>query len=86
MNFKKKIQVKGKNLHEKFIQESSPYEINISGITKRQITLDVESETVTENTYSKAAREVFTMMEQNSYPRFILSKFYTVMIDDLKSK
>jgi len=85
-NFKIKIQTRGKNLHEKFIQESAPYEINLSGITKRQITREVECDEVTENTYSKAAREVFTMMEQNSYPRFILSKFYTVMIDDLKSK
>ncbi|XP_073332766.1 regulator of G-protein signaling 2 [Pagrus major] len=65
---------KANSIYEEFIQNEAPKEINLDFHTKNAIIQSLHEPTVT--SFLAAQRKVYSLMENNSYPRFIHSDLY----------
>ncbi|XP_017284610.1 regulator of G-protein signaling 21-like [Kryptolebias marmoratus] len=65
---------KAKHIYEEFIQSEASKEINLDFHTKNAILQSLNEPTAT--TFQAAQKKVYSLMENNSYPRFIHSDLY----------
>ncbi|NXD51538.1 RGS2 protein, partial [Corvus moneduloides] len=69
-----KLTSKAKKIYNDFIEKEAPKEINIDFQTKNMIAQNIQDATHT--CFSAAQKRVYSLMENNSYPRFLESEFY----------
>uniref|UniRef100_A0A8C9ME53 Regulator of G-protein signaling 2 n=1 Tax=Serinus canaria TaxID=9135 RepID=A0A8C9ME53_SERCA len=69
-----KLTLKAKKIYNDFIEKEAPKEINIDFQTKDMIAQNMQE--ATHNCFSVAQKRVYSLMENNSYPRFLESEFY----------
>ncbi|NXP12697.1 RGS2 protein, partial [Thinocorus orbignyianus] len=69
-----KLTSKAKKIYNDFIEKEAPKEINIDFQTKNMIAQNIQEATHT--CFSAAQKRVYSLMENNSYPRFLESEFY----------
>ncbi|KAM9186597.1 regulator of G-protein signaling 2-like [Mergus octosetaceus] len=69
-----KLTSKAKKIYNDFIEKEAPKEINIDFQTKNTIAQNIQEATHT--CFSAAQKRVYSLMENNSYPRFLESEFY----------
>ncbi|KAK5603932.1 hypothetical protein CRENBAI_025952 [Crenichthys baileyi] len=65
---------KANTIYEEFIKSEAPKEINLDFNTKNAIEQSLNAPTVT--TFQAAQKKIYSLMENNSYPRFIHSDLY----------
>ncbi|XP_019958116.1 regulator of G-protein signaling 2 [Paralichthys olivaceus] len=70
----KELVSKANSIYEEFIKSEAPKEINLDFHTKNNIIQSLDDPTVT--SFLAAQRKVYSLMENNSYPRFIHSELY----------
>ncbi|XP_034386468.1 regulator of G-protein signaling 2 [Cyclopterus lumpus] len=70
----KELASKAAGMHEEFIKDEAPKEINLDFHTKNDIIQNLLEPTAT--SFLAAQRKVYSLMENNSYPRFIESDLY----------
>ncbi|XP_040897101.1 regulator of G-protein signaling 2 [Toxotes jaculatrix] len=70
----KELLSKAKRIYEEFIKSEAPKEINLDFHTKNAIVQSLHEPTAT--SFLTAQRKVYSLMENNSYPRFIHSDLY----------
>ncbi|KAM9848308.1 regulator of G-protein signaling 2-like [Aulostomus maculatus] len=70
----KELTSKAISIYEEFIKSEAPKEINLDFHTKNAIIQSLHEPTV--ESFLAAQRKVYSLMENNSYPRFILSDLY----------
>ncbi|XP_028818127.1 regulator of G-protein signaling 21-like isoform X1 [Denticeps clupeoides] len=70
----RKLAAKAKRIYEEFIESESPQEINLDFMTKDTIQKSLQHPTV--SCFLPAQKRVYTLMENNSYPRFLESDVY----------
>ncbi|XP_040041165.2 regulator of G-protein signaling 2 [Gasterosteus aculeatus] len=73
----KALASKANSIYEEFISSEAPKEINLDFHTKNTIVQNLREPTVT--SFLAAERKVYSLMENDSYPRFINSKLYKEM-------
>ncbi|XP_048354286.1 regulator of G-protein signaling 2 [Sphaerodactylus townsendi] len=69
-----KLTSKAKKIYTDFIEKEAPREINIDFQTKNSIAQNLQEATHT--CFSAAQKKVYSLMENNAYPRFLESEFY----------
>ncbi|KAK6484755.1 regulator of G-protein signaling 2-like isoform X1, partial [Huso huso] len=69
-----KLASKAKKIHEEFIWNKALKEINLDYHTKKDIMQNLHQPTAT--CFYTAQKKVYSLMENNSYPRFLLSEIY----------
>ncbi|XP_028259500.1 regulator of G-protein signaling 2 [Parambassis ranga] len=70
----KDLTSKANSIYEEFIKSEAPKEINLDFHTKNAIVQSLHQPTA--NSFLAAQKKVYSLMENNSYPRFILSDLY----------
>ncbi|GAA6219579.1 regulator of G-protein signaling 2-like [Lates japonicus] len=70
----KELASKANIIYEEFIKSEAPKEINLDFHTKNAIVQSLHEPTAT--SFLAAQRKVYSLMENNSYPRFIHSDLY----------
>ncbi|XP_042372294.1 LOW QUALITY PROTEIN: regulator of G-protein signaling 21-like [Plectropomus leopardus] len=65
---------KANSIYEEFIKNEAPKEINLDYHTRNAIIQSLHEPTAT--SFLAAQRKVYSLMENNSYPRFIYSDLY----------
>ncbi|MED6232073.1 hypothetical protein ATANTOWER_020358 [Ataeniobius toweri] len=65
---------KANTIYEEFIKSEAPKEINLDFNTKNAIEQSLNAPTAT--TFQAAQKKIYSLMENNSYPRFINSDLY----------
>ncbi|MED6276587.1 hypothetical protein CHARACLAT_004548 [Characodon lateralis] len=65
---------KANTIYEEFIKSEAPKEINLDFNTKNAIAQSLNAPTAT--TFQAAQKKIYSLMEKNSYPRFINSDLY----------
>ncbi|XP_054458608.1 regulator of G-protein signaling 2-like [Anoplopoma fimbria] len=70
----KELASKANSIYEEFIKSEAPKEINLDFHTKNAIVQTLHEPTVT--SFLAAQKKVYSLMENNSYPRFIYSDLY----------
>ncbi|XP_049911861.1 regulator of G-protein signaling 2 [Epinephelus moara] len=68
------LATKANSIYEEFIKNEAPKEINLDFHTKNAIMQSLHEPTAT--SFLAAQRKVYSLMENNSYPRFIYSDLY----------
>ncbi|KAK5869519.1 hypothetical protein PBY51_024228 [Eleginops maclovinus] len=71
---KKEMASKANIIYEEFIKNEAPKEINLDFHTKNDIAKSLQEPTTA--CFLTAQRKVYSLMENNSYPRFISSDLY----------
>ncbi|XP_008566263.1 PREDICTED: regulator of G-protein signaling 2 [Galeopterus variegatus] len=69
-----KLSSKARKIYTDFIEKEAPKEINIDFQTKTQIAQNIQE--ATSGCFTTAQKRVYSLMENNSYPRFLESEFY----------
>ncbi|XP_042272313.1 regulator of G-protein signaling 2 [Thunnus maccoyii] len=70
----KELVSKANSIYEEFIKSEAPQEINLDFHTRNAIVQSLNEPSV--NSFLAAQRKVYSLMENNSYPRFINSDLY----------
>ncbi|XP_061832329.1 regulator of G-protein signaling 2-like [Nerophis lumbriciformis] len=65
---------KANSIYEEFIKNEAPKEVNLDFSTKTKIMQSLPEPNAT--SFLAAQRKIYSLMENNSYPRFILSDLY----------
>ncbi|XP_056131874.1 regulator of G-protein signaling 21-like [Lampris incognitus] len=71
---KKELSAKASSIYEDFIKSAAPKEINLDFHTKNTIVQSLGEPDV--SSFLAAQKKVYTLMENDSYPRFINSDLY----------
>ncbi|KAF3690583.1 Regulator of G-protein signaling 2 [Channa argus] len=74
LSSQKELTSKANSIYEEFVKNEAPKEINLDFHTRDAITSSLHNPTVT--SFVEAQRKVYSLMENNSYPRFIRSDLY----------
>ncbi|KAG9266815.1 regulator of G-protein signaling 2 [Astyanax mexicanus] len=69
-----KRKARARAIYDKFIKSQSPKEINLDYLTKDAIFKSLHSSTQT--IFTAAQNKVYSLMENNTYPRFLQSQLY----------
>nr|XP_056700164.1 regulator of G-protein signaling 2 [Euleptes europaea] len=69
-----KLISKAKKIYTDFIEKEAPKEINVDFQTKNSIAQNLQEATHT--CFNAAQKRVYSLMENNAYPRFLESEFY----------
>ncbi|KAG7329741.1 hypothetical protein KOW79_005963 [Hemibagrus wyckioides] len=72
---------RAKKIFERYIQAEAPREINIDHKTRDLIKENVQ--TPTRYCFDEAQRIVFSLMEKDSYPRFLRSDLYRALLESV---
>lgn len=70
----KELVSKANSIYEQFIKNEAPKEINLDFYTKNAIVQSLHEPTAT--SFLAAQKKVYSLMQNNSYPRFINSDLY----------
>uniref|UniRef100_A0A803KF35 Regulator of G-protein-signaling 18 n=1 Tax=Xenopus tropicalis TaxID=8364 RepID=A0A803KF35_XENTR len=71
----KQMDDKAKSLYEKYIQMDSPREVNLDFATKEMTKKSIEQPELT--SFDLAQTKIYSLMEKDSYPRFLKSSVYS---------
>lgn len=63
-----------RDIYDKFIDNHSNNQVNLSSKQKGDIKAAIDSGVLTKDTFEVAKREIFSVMSRDSYPRFLASK------------
>ncbi|XP_077450915.1 regulator of G-protein signaling 2-like [Stigmatopora argus] len=74
---------KANRIYEEFIKNEAPKEVNLDFYTKRKIIQSLNEPNVA--SFLAAQGKVYSLMENNSYPRFIHSDFYKELLANARS-
>ncbi|XP_035032962.2 regulator of G-protein signaling 2 [Hippoglossus stenolepis] len=80
----KELVSKANDIYEEFIKNDAPKEINLDYHTKNSIVQSLDDPTVT--SFLAAQKKVYSLMENNSYPRFINSDLYKELCSRAEAK
>lgn len=80
----KELVSKASSIYEEFIKSEAPKEINLDFHTKNAIIQSLHEPTVT--SFLAAQRKVYSLMENNSYPRFIHSDIYKELCEGARGQ
>ncbi|NP_001088514.1 regulator of G-protein signaling 2 L homeolog [Xenopus laevis] len=69
-----KLTTKAKKIYDEFIEKEAPKEINIDFQTRENIIQTIQEPSL--SCFCAAQKRVYSLMENNSYPRFLQSEFY----------
>ncbi|KAG8436377.1 hypothetical protein GDO86_007467 [Hymenochirus boettgeri] len=69
-----KLSTKAKKIYDEFIEKEAPKEINIDFQTRENIIQTMQDPSF--SCFGAAQKRVYSLMENNSYPRFLQSEFY----------
>ncbi|KAK2860945.1 hypothetical protein Q7C36_005111 [Tachysurus vachellii] len=72
---------RAKKIFDRYIQAEAPREINIDHKTREIIKHNVQ--TPTRYCFDEAQKIVFSLMEKDSYPRFLRSDFYRALLESV---
>ncbi|CAL8307388.1 unnamed protein product [Lota lota] len=81
---KREMALKAKHIAEEFVNSNAPKEINLDFDTKNGILQSLSEPSG--STFLAAQRKVYSLMENNSYPRFLLSDLYRDLLMDIKTQ
>ncbi|KAK2835143.1 hypothetical protein Q5P01_015627 [Channa striata] len=70
----KEVTSKANSIYEEFVKNDAPKEINLDFHTRNAIVQSLRDPSVT--SFLAAQRKIYSLMENNSYPRFIHSDLY----------
>ncbi|KAF4089535.1 hypothetical protein AMELA_G00067990 [Ameiurus melas] len=76
-----RLSSRAKKIFERYIQAEAPKEINIDHKTREHIKQNVQ--TPTRYCFEEAQKIVFSLMEKDSYPRFLRSDFYRTFLESV---
>ncbi|XP_072294693.1 regulator of G-protein signaling 2-like [Eucyclogobius newberryi] len=74
LSSKKDLETRANSIYQEFVCSEAPKEINLDYQTRNAITHDLA--TPSPSIFIHAQRKVYSLMENNSYPRFLQSHFY----------
>ncbi|KAK1786716.1 hypothetical protein P4O66_017105 [Electrophorus voltai] len=74
---------RAKKIFSRYIQTEAPKEINIDYKTRELIKQNVKAPTM--QCFDEAQRMVFSLMEKDSYPRFLRSDFYRTLLESVSN-
>ncbi|KAL3772153.1 hypothetical protein ACHAWO_004170 [Cyclotella atomus] len=63
-----------RDIYNRFIDNHSNSQVNLSSKQKNDILKAMESDSLTKDTFDIAQKEIFSVMSRDSYPRFLASK------------
>ncbi|XP_069497448.1 regulator of G-protein signaling 2 [Ambystoma mexicanum] len=69
-----KLTAKARKIYDEFVEKEAPKEINIDFQTREMITKRLPEPS--RSCFEAAEKRVYSLMENNSYPRFLQSEFY----------
>ncbi|KAJ3599435.1 hypothetical protein NHX12_033398 [Muraenolepis orangiensis] len=84
--FKTEMKLKAKRIVEEFVKSNAPKEINLDFHTKNSIMQSLQQAEPGGSSFLAAQRKVYSLMENNSYPRFLLSDLYRDLLLDAKTQ
>ncbi|XP_036375754.1 regulator of G-protein signaling 5-like [Megalops cyprinoides] len=79
-----KLPAKAKNIYDEFIASYAPREVNIDHETRNITKGNLEQPTL--SCFDLAQHKIYTLMEKDSYPRFLRSAAYQDLISQLTNK
>ncbi|XP_035593023.1 regulator of G-protein signaling 21-like isoform X3 [Oncorhynchus keta] len=68
-----------KRIYTEFVQVDAPRQINIDCETRHEITNSMSQPTL--SCFDKAQRVIYKLMKKDSYPRFLKSEIYQVLLE-----
>ncbi|CAI5440756.1 unnamed protein product [Caenorhabditis angaria] len=75
-----KIEEKARIIYEDFISILSPKEVSLDSRVREIVNSNMSRPSAT--TFDEAQNQIFTLMQRDSYPRFLASNMYRKMIDN----
>ncbi|KAI5612653.1 regulator of G-protein signaling 1 [Silurus asotus] len=75
----RRLTSRAKKIFERYIQPEAPKEINIDHKTREIIKQNVQ--TPNKYCFDEAQKTVFSLMEKDSYPRFLRSDYYRTFLE-----
>jgi hypothetical protein len=82
---KEDIQDTADSINDTYVQEGAPFQINIPSELRKECSAALESENVVEP-FTKAKEHVESIMKTESFPRFVKSKLYKELVNELSPK
>ncbi|KAB5579813.1 hypothetical protein PHYPO_G00199250 [Pangasianodon hypophthalmus] len=76
-----RLNSRAKKIFERYVRAEAPKEINIDHKTRELIKQNVQ--TPTRYCFEEAQKIVFSLMEKDSYPRFLRSDFYRTLLESV---
>ncbi|XP_029285439.1 regulator of G-protein signaling 21-like [Cottoperca gobio] len=83
-NNEKETTVAAKRIYAEFVRVDAPRQINIDCVTREEI-----SENITQpepNCFDRAQRLIYSLMENDSYPRFLKSEMYQALLEQAEQQ
>ncbi|XP_030630660.1 regulator of G-protein signaling 2-like [Chanos chanos] len=68
------LALKARSIYEEFVRTDSPKEINLDYHTRETVAMNVHQPT--RLCFEEAQKKIYSLMENDAYPRFIQSDFY----------
>ncbi|XP_076828483.1 regulator of G-protein signaling 13 [Brachyhypopomus gauderio] len=78
-----RLNSRAKKIFERYIQTESPKEINIDYKTRELIKQNIKAPTT--KCFDDAQKIVFSLMEKDSYPRFLRSDLYRTLLESVSN-
>ncbi|XP_045905632.1 regulator of G-protein signaling 4 [Micropterus dolomieu] len=72
-----KLQIRAKQIYQQYVEADAPNEVNLDAVTREETRQNVEN--ACQSCFNEAQKMIFTLMEKDSYRRFLNSK----LIQDL---
>jgi hypothetical protein len=72
----KTYQFRAKQIYDKYFADASPFQINVSSNILGQIKKRIETSNIDSSLYQPAQSAVFSLLEMDSFPRFLQSEKY----------
>ncbi|KAL8178167.1 UNVERIFIED_CONTAM: Regulator of G-protein signaling 18 [Gekko kuhli] len=84
-NYKKikdpvQLSLKAKEIYKTFIEKDAPKEVNLDFNTKECTSQSISHPAL--NSFDAAQTKIYTLMEQDSYPRFLKSSLYSDLLNN----
>uniref|UniRef100_A0A668ABL8 Regulator of G-protein signaling 1 n=1 Tax=Myripristis murdjan TaxID=586833 RepID=A0A668ABL8_9TELE len=71
--------VAAKRIYTEFVQVDAPRQINIDFVTREEIAENISQPSP--NSFDRAQRLIYGLMENNCYPRFLKSEIYQALLE-----
>ncbi|XP_077390277.1 regulator of G-protein signaling 2-like [Festucalex cinctus] len=84
LSSRQEVTSKANSIYEEFIKNEAPKEVNLDFYTKNKITQSLNEPNVAN--FLAAQQKVFSLMENNSYPRFIHSDLYKELLGSARKR
>jgi hypothetical protein len=74
-----------KEMYDKFLDASAPSEVNVSAFLVKKVKTDLESDSTDKGMFDVLQREVFHLMETDTFKRFVKSPTFAKIEKDVLS-